>query len=67
MLQAPQNKKLVSVLITFTLKIDTNKKFQKVKVLDRVSYICYLVQFQKNKDKDVLALCKMVNLVNTLG
>ena len=27
-----------------------------MRVLDQVFYICYLVQFRKNKSKDVLAL-----------
>ena len=55
MYQALQAKKLVLVLATFIL-VTSAKEAQKVRVLDQVSYICYLVQFQKDKSKDILAL-----------
>ena len=38
----------------------------KVRVLDRVSYICYPVQFRKNKGKDVLTLLDSGNEVNAM-
>ena len=37
-----------------------------MRVLDRVPCICYLVQFRKDKDKDVLALLNSGNEVNTI-
>ena len=54
--QAPQDKKLVLVLTISMLMIGTSRKAQKVRVLNEVSHIFYLVQFQKNKGKDILAL-----------
>ena len=42
------------------------KKTQKVKVLDRVFCICYLVQFQKDKDKNVLALLDFRSKINAM-
>lgn len=41
-------KKLILVLIISILMTGTNKETQKM-ILDRVFYIYYLVQFQKNK------------------
>ena len=42
------------------------QKAQKVRVLDRVSCICYLVQLQKHKKKDVLALLNSKSKINTM-
>ena len=42
------------------------KKAQRVRVLDRVPCICYLVQFQKDKSKDVLVLFNSRNKVNAM-
>ena len=42
------------------------KKAQKVRVLHWVSYICYLVQFQKDKNKDILALLDLKSEVNAI-
>ena len=42
------------------------KKAQKVKVLDRVFYLCYLVQFQKDKNKDFLTLFGSKSEVNAI-
>ena len=66
MRQAPQDKKLVLVLATSTLVIDTNRKAQKMRVLDRVSYIYYPVQFEKDKNKDVLVLLDSRNKINVM-
>ena len=66
MLQALQDKKLVLVLTTSTSVTSTSKKAQKVKVLDRVFCICYLVQFQKDKNKDDLALLDSESKVNAM-
>ena len=32
------------------------KEAQKIRVMDRIPYIYYLIEFQKDKDKDILAL-----------
>ena len=40
------------------------KKVQKMRILDRVSYIHYLVQFRKDKSKDILALLDSRSKVN---
>ena len=42
------------------------KKALKVKVLDRVLYICYPMQFQKDKSRDVLALLDSKSEVNEM-
>ena len=42
------------------------KKAQKMRVLDRVSYICYFVQFWKNKSRDVLALLNSRSEINAM-
>ena len=42
------------------------KKAQKVRVLDQFSCICYQMQFQKYKGKDVLALLNSESKVNTM-
>ena len=42
------------------------KKAQKVRVLNRVPCICYPVQFQKDKNKDVLALLNSRSKVNVM-
>ena len=44
------------VLANFLLMTSASKKASKVRVLDRVFWICYPVQFRKDKGKDVLAL-----------
>ena len=43
------------------------KQGQKVRVLDRVFYICYLMQFGKDKNKDVLALLDSGSEVNAMS
>ena len=43
------------------------KEAQKVKVLDWVSCICYSVQFQKDKGKDVLTLLNFGRKVNAMS
>ena len=42
------------------------KEAPKVRVPDRVFCICYLVQFQKYKDKDILALLDFESEENTI-
>ena len=42
------------------------KKAQRVRVLGRVPCICYLVPFQKDKNKDILALLNFKNKVNAI-
>ena len=42
------------------------KKTQKIRVLDRVPYICDPMQFQKNKDMDVLTLLNNKSEVNAI-
>ena len=44
----------------------TNNEAQVVIVLDKLFYICYPMQFQKDKDKDVLALLNSENEVNAM-
>ena len=41
-------------------------KALKVKVLKRVSYICYPIQFCKNKGKDILALLNSGSKINAI-
>ena len=65
MYQALQAKKLVLVLPTSTL-MTSAKEAQKIRVLDRVPYICYPMQFRKNKDKDLLALFNFGNKINIM-
>ena len=48
-----------------TLIIDA-KKSQKLRILAWVSYICYQVQFQKNKVKDILALLNSGSKLNAM-
>ena len=43
-----------------------SRKALKVKVLDRVPCICYLVEFCKDKGKDVLTLLDSGNEVNAI-
>ena len=38
----------------------------KVRVLDRIPCICYLIQFRKNKGKDVLALLNSRSKINAM-
>ena len=63
--RALQAKKLVLVLATSTLVTGT-KEASKVRILDRVPYICYLVQFQKDKSRDVFALLDSESEVNAM-
>ena len=63
--QVLQAKKLVLILATSIL-VTGAKKAQKVKVLDRVFYICYTLQFWKNKARDVLALLNFRSEVNAM-
>ena len=44
----------------------TSRKASKVKVLDRISCICYFVQFRKDKGKDVLALLNSKSKINAM-
>ena len=37
-----------------------------MRVLDKVPHICYLVHFQKDKSKDVLALLDFKSKINTM-
>ena len=41
-------------------------KAQKVKVLDQLPYICYLVQFQNNNSKDILDLLNSKSKINAM-
>ena len=43
-----------------------NRKAPKVRVLDKVSCICYPVQFRKDKGKDALALLDSGSKVNAM-
>ena len=61
-----QAKKLVSVLATSVSVTGASKKVPKINVLDRVSCICYPVQFRKDKSMDVLALLNSGNEVNAI-
>ena len=63
--QARQAKKLVSVSATFTL-VTGAKEAPKVRVMDQISYICYPMQFQKDKSRDVLALLDFGSKVNAM-
>ena len=65
--QAPQAKKLVSVSATSSSMTGASREALKVRVLDRVSYICYPVQFRKNKGKDILALLDSGSEVNAMS
>ena len=53
---ALQAKKLVLVSATSLFIIGASREIPKVRVLNRVSCICYPVQFRKDKGKDILAL-----------
>ena len=61
----PQAKKLVLVLMT-SASVTGAKEAEIVKILDQVSFIHYLVQFQKDRDKDVLALFDFKSKVNAM-
>ena len=63
---ALQAKKLVSVLATSSLMTGTSIKALKVRVLDKVPYICSPVQFRKDKNKDILALLDSGSEVNAM-
>ena len=63
--QVLQAKKLVSVLATST-SVTGAKKAPKMRVLDQVSCICYRVQFQKDKGRDVLALFDSESKINAM-
>ena len=66
MFWAPQAKKLVSVSGTSSLVTDASREAPKVRVLDRVPCIHYLVQFCKDKGKDVLTLLDSGSEVNAM-
>lgn len=64
--QTTQAKKLVLVS-TISKLVTSAKKAQVVRVLDQVSYICYPVQFRKNKSKgDILALINFNIKINAM-
>ena len=46
--------------------ISASREALKVRVLDRLSCIYYLVQFRKDKDKDILALLESGSEVNAM-
>ena len=48
------------------MSITGAKEAQKMRVLDRIFCICYLMSFQKDKGKDVLALLDSENKVNAM-
>ena len=54
------------VLATFLLVTGAGKETPKVRVLDRVPCICYLVQFRKDKGKNALALLDSGSEVNVI-
>ena len=53
-------------MATSSLVTGASRETPKVKVLDRVSCICYSVQFRKDKGKDVLALLNSKSEVNMM-
>ena len=63
---ASQAKKLVSILATSLSVTGASKEAPKMRVLDRVHYICYPIEFCKDKDKDVLALLDSGSKVNAI-
>ena len=65
MSQATQAKKLVSVLAIFASMTGTNKKAQKTN-LDKVPYIFYLVQLQKDKEATIWALIDLCKKIKTI-
>ena len=67
MLQAPQAKKLVSILANFLLMTSAGTEAPKVRVVDKVFCIHYSVQFRNNKDKDILALLNFESEVNAMN
>ena len=66
MLWAQQDKKLVLVLAIFTLVTGISKNAQKIRVLDKIPCICYSLQFEKDKSKDILALLDFGGKVNEM-
>ena len=42
------------------------KKDQKIRVLDQISFICYQVQFRKDKVKDVLTVLNFGSKINAI-
>ena len=52
-------------MATSTSVTGTNKAL-KMRVLDKVSCICYLVQFHKDKSKDILALLDSKSEINVI-
>ena len=66
MSQTPQAKKLVLVLANSLSVTSASKETSKLKVLDKIFCICYLVQFRKNKSKDVLSLLGSGSKVNAM-
>ena len=45
---------------------DANTEASKIRILDKVSCICYPVQFRKDKSEDVLALLDFRSEVNVM-
>ena len=66
MSQPPQAKKLISVLATSSSMIAASREDLKVRVQDRLPYICYPVQFHKDKSKDILALLNFRSEINAM-
>ena len=62
--QASEGKKLVLVLASST-SMTSAKKAQEV-ILDRVAYICFPMQFQKNKGVTIWTLIKLGRRVNAM-
>ena len=63
---APQFKKLVPVLATFSSVTGVSREAPKVRVLDKIPCIYYPVQFRKDKSKNVLALLDSGSDVNAM-
>ena len=45
---------------------ETSRKAQEVRILDKILCIYYLIQFQRNKGKDILALLNFGSKVNAM-
>ena len=53
-------------MATSLLVTGSSIEASKVRVLDKVPCICYLIEFRKNKSKDVLALLNSGSEVNAM-
>lgn len=62
-------KKLVAIIIIYTLITSTSKKVaKKVRDLNKISYICYSVLFQKIIKKiEILTLINFKSDINTIN